>query len=49
MLPPEVMTTRRRPAESVACVIGEYRRLRFPAPEGGTITVIYPIMFSPGE
>lgn len=29
------------------CVAEAFRGLSFPAPEGGTITVIYPILFSP--
>jgi hypothetical protein len=33
----------------VSCVVENYRTLRFPPPEGnGHVTVIYPIMFSPG-
>jgi len=30
------------------CVRDEMRRIHFPAPEGGIVTVIYPIMFQPG-
>jgi hypothetical protein len=32
----------------VDCMVREYRKLRFPPPEGGTVTVVYPIKFSPG-
>jgi hypothetical protein len=32
-----------------ACVVESFREIRFPEPEGGTVTVVYPIMFSPGE
>ena len=36
------------PDEAVAdCVVRAYRDLRFPKPEGGIVTVVYPIMFSP--
>ena len=31
------------------CVIDAYRRIRFPPPDGGTVTVVYPIMFSPED
>jgi len=34
--------------EVVACVQGVYFKLRFPKPEGGIVTVVYPIRFSPG-
>jgi hypothetical protein len=33
----------------VACVLQEFEPLRFPAPEGGRVTVVYPIHFSPGD
>lgn len=32
----------------VGCVIGAYYGLNFPQPEGGIVTVVYPIMFQPG-
>ncbi len=32
----------------VQCVIRAYYGLSFPQPEGGIVTVVYPIMFSPG-
>jgi hypothetical protein len=32
----------------VQCVVRAYYGLSFPQPEGGIVTVIYPIMFSPG-
>ncbi len=32
-----------------ACVIEAFRALQFPPPEGGTVTVTYPVMFTPGE
>lgn len=31
-----------------ACVVESFRGLQFPQPEGGTVTVVYPITFSPG-
>lgn len=34
---------------AVACILSEYRGLRFPSPDGGEVTVVYPIMFSPGD
>ena len=35
--------------EVVRCVTEEYKPLTFPQPEGGIVTVVYPIMFSPGD
>ena len=32
----------------VDCVVRAYYGLSFPSPEGGIVTVVYPIMFSPG-
>jgi hypothetical protein len=34
---------------AVDCVVGEFGKLQFPAPEGGMVTVVYPIMFNPGD
>jgi hypothetical protein len=34
--------------ETVACVVEAFRALQFPPPEGGYVTVTYPVMFSPG-
>ncbi len=34
--------------EVVRCVVARFGTLRFPPPHGGTVTVTYPIMFSPG-
>ena len=31
-----------------ACVVRQVRTVQFPAPEGGAVTVVYPILFSPG-
>jgi hypothetical protein len=33
----------------VECIVAEYKNLTFPHPEGGIVTVVYPIMFSPGD
>jgi Ca-activated chloride channel family protein len=35
-------------ASVVACVMQSYRGLSFPQPEGGVVTVVYPILFEPG-
>jgi hypothetical protein len=32
----------------VSCVVQSYYGLSFPSPEGGIVTVVYPIMFTPG-
>jgi hypothetical protein len=31
-----------------ACVVATFKKLEFPAPESGIVTVTYPIMFAPG-
>jgi Ca-activated chloride channel family protein len=33
----------------VTCVVRAFYGLQFPEPEGGVVTVVYPIMFSPGD
>ncbi|MCL2776953.1 MAG: AgmX/PglI C-terminal domain-containing protein [Polyangiaceae bacterium] len=33
----------------VSCVVRAFQNLSFPQPEGGIVTVIYPIIFSPGD
>jgi hypothetical protein len=33
----------------VQCVAQAYYGLSFPQPEGGVVTVVYPIVFSPGD
>jgi TonB family protein len=33
---------------TTSCVVDGYRRLRFPKPDGGVVTVVYPVHFSPG-
>jgi Ca-activated chloride channel family protein len=32
----------------VTCVLGAFKGLSFPQPEGGVVTVVYPILFAPG-
>jgi hypothetical protein len=32
----------------VSCVVSQFYGLSFPAPDGGVVSVIYPIMFTPG-
>ncbi|MDI3289824.1 AgmX/PglI C-terminal domain-containing protein [Polyangium sp. 15x6] len=32
----------------VSCIVRSFQGLSFPRPEGGIVTVVYPIMFSPG-
>jgi hypothetical protein len=33
----------------IQCIIRAYKDFCFPQPEGGIVTVVYPIMFSPGD
>jgi hypothetical protein len=33
----------------VSCVVRAFGNLSFPQPEGGIVTVVYPLVFSPGE
>ena len=33
----------------VSCVVRSFQSLSFPQPESGIVTVVYPIMFSPGD
>jgi len=35
-------------AKVVACVASQFERMTFPAPEGGIVTVSYPLVFTPG-
>lgn len=32
-----------------ACVVKRFKQMKFPAPEGGDVTVLYPLVFSPRE
>lgn len=34
---------------TVACVVRGFGNLSFPAPTGGVVTVVYPILFAPGD
>lgn len=36
-------------ADTRACIVNEFRKLEFPIPEGGIVTVVYPLIFSPGN
>jgi hypothetical protein len=36
-------------ADVVACVVQGFTALRFPKPEQGVVTVVYPIIFKPGD
>lgn len=36
-------------AGAVACVVAAFNGLSFPQPEGGKVTVVYPILFAPGD
>ena len=33
----------------VSCVVRGFGNLSFPQPEGGIVTVVYPIIFNPGD
>jgi hypothetical protein len=35
-------------SQVIACVLGAFRRLTFPPPQGGKVVVVYPIQFNPG-
>jgi hypothetical protein len=45
----EAICTSLPDSEVVRCVIDRFARLSFPQPEGGVVTVIYPIKFNPGD
>ncbi len=36
-------------AEVVSCIVAVFKSLKFPEPEGGNVTVTYPLVFSPGD
>jgi hypothetical protein len=36
-------------AQAVQCVVGGFGKLSFPPPDGGIVTVVYPIQFNPGD
>lgn len=45
-----VMPGPRFPDKAVAdCVVAKFAALTFPKPEGGIVTVVYPIVFSPED
>jgi hypothetical protein len=33
----------------IACIVKGFADLSFPKPEGGIVTVVYPIAFAPGD
>lgn len=33
----------------VSCVVRQFQNLSFPQPEGGVVTVVYPVVFAPGD
>ncbi len=33
----------------VECILAEFRQMKFPSPEGGIVTVTYPLQFSPAD
>jgi hypothetical protein len=35
--------------EVTACVVARFKALKFPQPQGGIVTVVYPVIFQPGE
>jgi TonB family protein len=34
--------------QATSCIVDGFRKLRFPHPDGGVVTVVYPMKFSPG-
>ncbi len=45
---PEVPETSMPDDEVTKCVVDAFKDLEFPKPQGGIVTVVYPIVFSPG-
>jgi hypothetical protein len=41
-------STTLRDLEVVKCVVAAFRQLHFPPPDGGIVTVFYPVSLSPG-
>jgi hypothetical protein len=35
--------------DAIKCIVHEFEKLSFPKPEGGIVTVVYPIVFNPGD
>jgi hypothetical protein len=46
---PQPVCTSMPDRDVVRCITEAYKGLVFPQPEGGIVTVVYPIMFSPGD
>ena len=36
-------------ANAIQCIVDGFSKLAYPAPEGGFVTVVYPVEFSPGD
>lgn len=36
-------------SDVVSCVVEGFQKLQFPLPLGGIVTVVYPIVFNPGD
>ncbi|MET0594414.1 MAG: AgmX/PglI C-terminal domain-containing protein, partial [Polyangiaceae bacterium] len=36
-------------AGAIACIVDGFGKLQFPKPDGGIVTVVYPIMFTPAD
>jgi len=36
-------------AAVVSCIVHEFAKLTFPKPDGEKVTVVYPIIFAPGD
>jgi hypothetical protein len=48
-LRPQTAEPRFPDAAVIDCVVARFAALTFPEPQGGIVTVVYPITFSPGE
>lgn len=45
----EEKSGRQRDKQVVTCILGEFKALQFPRPEGGIVTVTYPLVIAPGD
>lgn len=41
--------SRLKDARVLSCIRGEFAAIRFPPPEGGFVTVVWPMLFAPGD
>jgi hypothetical protein len=46
---PEASGTTLADAQAVDCVVGVFKTLEFPKPQGGIVTIVYPLVFSPSD